>query len=228
MAVVSFNLLNIFMTAILNSVNSYFFISLRSFSCDLFLWMSHISLLFACLDIFCQNLGMWKTNYFSQSLWHSSEQGGTSSVSLARESSDLWSLFRECVFSGLVCLISLLKRFAKSQSGVPHTVCMSYCRFWNTLGGFRSQWPSPGTLIPSVLRFRRSGSSLKDRAVDACLPLLPPLRERPQAVLDFAAPCVLWRTCPSALICSQRSPGIWSVLSSICALREASWNPMAQ
>ena len=132
MAVLSFNLLNIFMTAILNSVNSYFFISLRSFSCDLFLWMSHISLLFACLDIFCQNLGMWKTNYFSQSLWHSSEQGGTSSVSLARESSDLWSLFRECVFSGLVCLISLLKRFAKSQSGVPHTVCMSSSRFWNT------------------------------------------------------------------------------------------------
>lgn len=178
-----------------------------------------------CLDIFIRTSG-WKTNYFSQSLWHSSAQGGTSSVSLARESSDLWSLFRECIFSGLVCLISLLKRFAKSQSGVPHTVCMPSCRFWNTLEALLSgplTW-HPDPVSAQVQTVRQHWKT----AVGAYLLFSLPLRERPQAVLDFGAPCVFWSTCPSALICSQRSPGIWSVLSSICALREASWNPMAQ
>lgn len=52
---------------------------------------------------------------------------------------------------------------------------MPSCRFWNTLGGFCSQWPSPGTLIPSVLRFRQSGSTLKDSG--GCLPPSSPSPE---------------------------------------------------
>ena len=40
-------------------------------------------------------------------------QGGFSSVSPTGYSRDLSSLFWGCIFSGLLCVISLLKRFAK-------------------------------------------------------------------------------------------------------------------
>ena len=201
--------------------------------------MPHISLLFVCLDTYCQNFGMWKINCFSQSLWHSSAQGGTSSISLARYSRGLSSLFQDA-FSLVLCVWSPWWRGLPSSDQECHieSVCCSVDSGtqWEV---FVLSGPQPGTIFLSVQEYAltcipvqspqfqtryKSGSTLKSQSIGHLHH--SSLSPEGEATKLFGA--LLLHACPGeaacylALICAQRSPGIQIKCPEFCQCSQRS------
>lgn len=136
-------------------------------------------------------------------------QGRHSLFSLTRDSGDLWSLFWECVVSGLLLVVTwedlpvFLQERSCSQpailqslcfhgklwSGSPPSVCVGYCRLWFMLIAFvLSDFPDLASchfqcLCSTKTETCPSGSALKSQDIRGTFPYFPyPLRNQESVV----------------------------------------------